>query len=394
MRKLVRDVRIPLRLLFLRTLLCASAAARAQEPELPALCAPLVTSVPVGATGSALRRTRQGLQQAQRHIDQATRAYQSERYADAIRFLRLAYALKPQPDILFNLAQSCRALGEHDAALKLFERVVKESASTAVHDAAQRDASELREALVSRSDEQGRKLLEEKQYAAAITIWEGAYAISAKPMLLFRIAQAQRLRGDPDAALAFYERFLRADPKSDLKSEASEHIAHLRAQLLDAEAQKLVKEQRFGQAIASWDAAYKLHPAAVYLYQRAEAEKLAGLSREALSTYARFLAAEPDSPLRAEVQRSCEKLRAQLLEADAKHFFPLQQLAISQERLQKTVAPRQPKPLYRRWWLWTSIAATLTVGGVLAAVLATQVTIEPSYPNVRVVQLQGAVRVF
>lgn len=405
------------------------------------------------AAAAAQKTDRQSLHVAQVHIDRATLAYKDRRYVDSLNALRQAYALQPHPDILFNLAQGCRELGQPAAALVLLEQVIQQATQSVVYEAAQRNAAELRQLLVHRADEQGRQLLEEKKYAEAIAAWEGAFAIVPKPILIFRIAQAERLRGEPDAARRSYERFLRLDPESELKAEATEHLWHLRAGVLDEEAQRSVAEKRYGQAIAAWDSAYRLDPLPIYLYRRAEVERLAGLWREALSTYGRFLAAEPRTPLRAEVEQSGKQLRAELLQEEASHAFsqkhyaqasrlwteadalvprprhlfqraeaerlagqpgtaralykqsleqaPLPEIRAlaeqnivhidaAQQRAQREAERRNPRPLHQRWWLWTTVAAAVAVGAVTSAVVATQVTVEPSYPNLRLVHLPGA----
>lgn len=435
--------------LFAVVLLLVSGLARAeQQPDV--LCTLPAKAI---AVPGAPRNKRPSLRVVQGHIDQATRAYKNERYLDALYALRLAYALHPRPDILFNLAQSCRELGQPAAAVTMFAQVVKEAVQGELHDAAQRNEAELRDSLVRRADEQGRRLLEEKKYSEAIAAWEGAFALLPWPVLLFRIAQAERLRGEPEAARRTYERFLRLDPESEFKAEATAHLAHLRGEALDAEAQRNVKEQRYGQAIAAWDGAYRVDALPLYLYRRAEVEQKAGLWREALASYERFLAADPQTPLRAEVEQSGKQLRARLLDEEANHLFAQKSYAqasriwaeaealnhrslhqfqraeaarhsgqpevaralyerflgqdpppeyralaaqyivsidTAQELARRAGERQKPRPLHRRWWLWTSVAAAVAVGVVASVVVATQVTLEPSYPNLRIVHLPGA----
>ena len=90
--------------------------------------------------------------------------------------------------------------------------------------------------------------------------------------------------GDAAAALQSYERFLAVDPSAELSTEAKEQIAHLRAQALDVDAQRCAAEGRYGQAIASWDAAFKLDAAPIFLYRRAEAGSAGRSGRDALSS--------------------------------------------------------------------------------------------------------------
>lgn len=431
------------------TVLSYEHAVHGQQPTASERC-----TLPQSGGALPVRSLQQRLTLAQSQINRATHDYQAERYEDAIQALRAAYALRPQPDILFNLAQSCRALGEQSAALLLFEEVIKTATTGPVRDAAQRDADELRALLAKQLDEQARRQLDNRQLAAAIATWGSAYSLSPRSIFLFRIAQAQRQQGDLAAALQSYERFVTADPSAELSTEAKEQMVRLRAQQLDIDAQRRVAEGRYGQAIASWDAAFKLDAAAIFLYRRAEAEARAGLIREALSSYEHFLAADPTNVLHAEAQRARAQLRARLREDEAQRLYaerryaeaiaawadaeqlrpdPLHgfhraeaqrllgqrdaarqsylrfldqkpdaehrllaerrvaELDAAQRQDEITTARRHSKPLYQRWWLWTSI--TVGVGTVLGVALATQLTIDPSYPNLRVVQLQEAIHV-
>lgn len=428
--------------------LCNAQIVCAQPATASELCA--LPPRPAGLNRSPAQK----LDLAQSQINRATRDYQAERYEDAIHALRAAYALRPQPDILFNLAHCCRALGEPSAALLLFDEVIKTAAAGPVRDAAQRDADALRNLLANRLDERARRHMDERQPSEAVAAWGRAYALSPRSIFLFRIAQAQRQLGDAAAALQSYERFLAVDPSAELSTEAKEQIAHLRAQALDVDAQRCAAEGRYGQAIASWDAAFKLDAAPIFLYRRAEAEAQAGLVRDALSSYERYLAAEPQSALRVEAQRARDQLRARLHEVEAQRLFEehrfepaiaawaeAEQLrpdplhcfyrAEAQRQLGQREAARasylrflemgpdaehrrlaergvaeldaaqqgngviaagsRKRPVYQRWWFWTSI--TFGVVTVLGVALATQLTTDPTYPNLRIVQLPEALRV-
>src|SRR5690349_5773821 len=63
------------------------------------------------------------------------------------------------------------------------------------------------------------------QYDVAIRYYEEAYRLVPHPDLIFNIAQAQRLAGRFDEALATYRRYLDAAPKGSRASLASQLIA-------------------------------------------------------------------------------------------------------------------------------------------------------------------------
>lgn len=66
-------------------------------------------------------------------------------------------------------------------------------------------------------------------YATAIRQWQISYRISGANGLLFNIAQAQRLSGDCETAIATYRRFMTtdADPTSDQHRLADEFVREL-----------------------------------------------------------------------------------------------------------------------------------------------------------------------
>jgi hypothetical protein len=66
-------------------------------------------------------------------------------------------------------------------------------------------------------------------YATAIRQWQTSYRLSGATGLLFNIAQAQRLSGDCEAAIATYRRFMTADadPTSDQHRLADEFVREL-----------------------------------------------------------------------------------------------------------------------------------------------------------------------
>lgn len=66
-------------------------------------------------------------QQARAHYQRAQAAYDEARYDDAIAEFKAAYALKPHPNVLFNLAQSYERLLEYAEAVRWFERFVAEA---------------------------------------------------------------------------------------------------------------------------------------------------------------------------------------------------------------------------------------------------------------------------
>jgi tetratricopeptide (TPR) repeat protein len=65
-------------------------------------------------------------------------------------------------------------------------------------------------------------------YADAIVDYQAAYSLSARPELLFNIAQCYRLLGDSGNAILFYQRYLVAVPEGGASDDARAHIDALR----------------------------------------------------------------------------------------------------------------------------------------------------------------------
>src|SRR5689334_607812 len=58
--------------------------------------------------------------EARAHYDKATAAYALGRYADAASEFEQSFALKPDPALLYNAAQSYRLAGKKERALELY----------------------------------------------------------------------------------------------------------------------------------------------------------------------------------------------------------------------------------------------------------------------------------
>src|SRR5207244_12288643 len=68
------------------------------------------------------------------------------------------------------------------------------------------------------------------------------------------------------------------------------------------------EQRRYDEAIHEFDEAYKLDSEPVYLYNIAQAHRLAGHSREAISSYELYLSRMPNPPNRAEIERRIAEL--------------------------------------------------------------------------------------
>jgi tetratricopeptide (TPR) repeat protein len=79
---------------------------------------------------SSLSLTAAAAPTAKGYLDEGLRLYNDGRYEDAIRELRLGYALEPLPAILYTLGQSARKLGRCDEAIGYYRQYLRSADAT------------------------------------------------------------------------------------------------------------------------------------------------------------------------------------------------------------------------------------------------------------------------
>ncbi|MFO0574101.1 MAG: tetratricopeptide repeat protein [Polyangia bacterium] len=333
----------------------------AAEPPPPELCTPPTVTVQPGKKLSKKEK-----KQLAQSLEKARVAYEARRFDEAAQALRQVYALDPQDDVLYNLAQACREAGRLAQALPIYEMLQSQTQDTGTRADALRNVAELRSQLADREDQKANQLLGSQDFVGAATAWEAAYLFRPEPLYLFRRAQALQKAGQGASALAMYQRFLEAVPQSPKAAEAKERVAELQAAQRDEQATKLSDEGKHAEAAAAWQEAYRLAPQPLYLFRLAEAQRQKGDKPAAIDSYERFLVACPKNEHR--------ELRAQAQEAVAA-------LRAGRAILSGRVAPTQPPrtPVYKKWWFWTAIGvgAAAVAGGVAAGVLLSRPTPDP-----------------
>lgn len=117
--------------------------------------------------------------------------------------------------------------------------------------------------------DEGLALYKRGDYAAAITRFQAGYDKSPDPVFLYNIAQAHRQAHHDDLALAFYRRYLAAEPNADNRAEVEAQItalsppdpvqeAHARAFAMAKEGRTLTREKDFTAGLAKLKAAVEL----------------------------------------------------------------------------------------------------------------------------------------
>lgn len=289
--------------------LCAAlGAARAEPPS------PCALEEQKAADGEAPRKVAKKIK---KHLDQAQGAYDKQLYDQGIRELKAAYELHPVPDVLFNLAQTCRKAGYEKDALRLYQRTQKQSKDPTLVDSAKRHYFEILAKLAQPLEQKATVAFDNRRYDEAVAAWQAAYAINPGAFYQYRIAQARRLGGKLEEAQATYERFLKEEPKTELRKEIEGHLRTLRGQMEDARAGRLEEAGRHAEAAAAWEAAYQADAQPRYLFQRGQALRLGGQAAEAIAVYERFLKEDARTERRREVEGHLGKLRAQVLDREA-----------------------------------------------------------------------------
>ena len=74
---------------------------------------------------------------------------------------------------------------------------------------------------------EGQAAYDRHDYALAIRRWQAAYQLSPLPLLVLNLAQAYRLAGDCEHALASYRRYVGLEPASEQRALADGFIAEL-----------------------------------------------------------------------------------------------------------------------------------------------------------------------
>jgi len=148
--------------------------------------------------------------------------------------------------------------------------------------------------------------------------------------------------------------------------------------------------QEFKDAIVEFEAAYRLKPDPVFLYNLAQAHRLSENVERALYFYRAYLRASPSAPNRSEVEgriTALEKLIAEkknvatppdhaLSPADKPPTSATAAPVVTQpvaapspapalEARKDVPAPSERRvPVYKKWWLWTVVAGVAVGAGL------------------------------
>jgi tetratricopeptide (TPR) repeat protein len=144
--------------------------------------------------------------------------------------------------------------------------------------------------------------------------------------------------------------------------EVDEHVA---------QGHRLYQLGRYQEAIAEYRRAYELRADPQFLFQIAESYRQLGATEQALFYYDRYLAGAPggaDRETAEERVTEIESLRARPPSSGAPGLIGTP----------GETAKKQPKPLWRKWWIWTAIGVALAAGATAAVLAGRSETSVPS----------------
>lgn len=132
-------------------------------------------------------------------FEKSDRAYKAGKFEDAAKLLRDAYALYPEPTLLYNLGRAQEGLGDIDGAIASYEKYLRDAKQIQDRGAIERRVATLKAQLATR-DEEARRLAEEaakrKQAEAAR---QQADEERQRAEEQRRQAEAERLRAEQQA---------------------------------------------------------------------------------------------------------------------------------------------------------------------------------------------------
>jgi hypothetical protein len=152
------------------------------------------------------------------------------------------------------------------------------------------------------------------------------------------------------------------------------------------EATKAFDVGDFARAVAEYKAAYGARPDPAFLYNTAQAYRLAGDARQAIFFYRSYLRNARNAPNRREVEDRIRKLEASARSAPppTSEPTPPPKVEPAAPKVEPTPAAPEPapvpeptttlvstpadtphaadKPVYKKWWLWTAVGGAVVVG--------------------------------
>lgn len=178
--------------------------------------------------------------------------------------------------------------------------------------------------------ERAQKAYLAKDFRKAYDAFMRAYRLLQAPEFLYNAAAALELGGDPDAAIAMYERYLTEAPSASDAERVRKHIETVKQKPVASgpddeppiaetgaegaskwfdRAQAAYQAKNYGKAHTGFMHAYRLLGRPEFLYNAAAALQMGGDIDGAIAMYDRYLAEAPGAGDAERVRKAVEKLR-------------------------------------------------------------------------------------
>jgi tetratricopeptide (TPR) repeat protein len=131
--------------------------------------------------------------------------------------------------------------------------------------------------------------------------------------------------------------------------------------------------QEYAFAISEFEDAYRLQPDPAFLYNLGQAHRLAGHDERALYFYRTYLRAAPEADNRAEVESRISDLEPRVAASPSTGGSVAGRPGEHDRKLALSVAPapsERARPVYKKWWFWTTLAGVAVVGAAVATTVA------------------------
>lgn len=150
--------------------------------------------------------------EARRYFNRGMAAIDAGRYREGIEQLKSAYAIRPHPNVLFNIGRAYAALGDLPRAVDNFELYLASNPPDSAR--IKSTLGELKVRLrLRRLVNRGMEAVRDEKWSEGIALLQQAYRIRPHPNLLFNIGRAQEDAGRRSEALSSYRSYLRTKPE-------------------------------------------------------------------------------------------------------------------------------------------------------------------------------------
>jgi tetratricopeptide (TPR) repeat protein len=138
---------------------------------------------------------------------------------------------------------------------------------------------------------------------------------------------------------------------------------------------RLYDVHEYKDALAAFKRAYVKYESPLLFYNIAQCQRQLGNKTEAVQFYKMYLAALPNSPDRERVELIIQDLQHPPAAAHVDEPAPIPAPAPVPEESPEVT------PVYKRWWLWTLVAAVVVVGAGVAIGVAVAGSSGPTPPD-------------